>query len=373
MYAFLNRLSPDDLEAIATQAYIEMLKAGFTSVGEFKYLHHYPAAHPFANPAELSERIVAAAEQTGIALTLLPVLYAHGGIDRPPEAGQRRFIHHNVEQFLPFVERLTHLADDKPRLKIGVAPHSLRAVVASELGELLEGIDTIDPTMPVHIHVAEQLNEVEECVEMLGARPVEWLLANADVSPRWTLIHATHIIPEERRGIAGSGATVGLCPLTEANLGDGVFSLVDYQSDGGRWGVGTDSNIAITLAGELRMLDYGQRFAHHNRHPLVTPGSPLTEQPGRRLFDLALAGGTMALAQPVGTISPGRRADLVELDPDAPSLAGQTPDTVLDGFVYASAGHVVRNVMVAGTWIVRDGHHADDENVLARFRAALTQ
>jgi formimidoylglutamate deiminase len=373
MYAFLNRLSPDNLEAIATQAFVEMLKAGFTSVGEFHYLHHDPAGRPYANPAELSERIVAAAERAGVAFTLLPVFYAHGGIGQPPEEGQRRFIHHDVGQFLALVERLKGLADDQPLVQVGVAPHSVRAVSADELTELVAGVDEIDPAAPIHIHVAEQLKEVDECLTRLGARPVAWLLGHADVNDRWTLIHATHITPEERRAIAASGATVGLCPLTEANLGDGIFPLVEYQRDDGRWGIGADSNTAISLVDELRTLDYGQRLAHRHRHPLVTPGSPLTERPGRRLFDLAVAGGTAALAQPVGLIRPGMRADLVELDPKAAALAGQTPETVLDGWVFATTSNIVRNVMVAGTWIIRDGRHADEDRVLERFRAAISR
>jgi formimidoylglutamate deiminase len=372
MYAFLNRLSPDDLEAIAEQTYIEMLKAGFTSVGEFHYLHHDPAGQPYANPAELSERIIAAAEGTGIALTLLPVFYAHGGIGQPPDEGQRRFIHHDVGRFLALIEPLQRVTAEQPLVRIGIAPHSVRAVAGDELAGLVAGADEIDPAMPIHIHVAEQLKEVDECLARLGARPVAWLLDHVDVNARWTLIHATHVTSEERRAIAASGATVGLCPLTEANLGDGVFPLVEYQRDGGRWGIGTDSNTAISLVDELRTLDYSQRLAHHHRHPLVTPGSPLTERPGRRLFDLAVSGGTAATAQPAGAIAPGRRADLVELDPDAAALAGQTPETVLDGWLFASTSHVVRNVMVAGTWVIRDGHHAAEEQVLARFRGVVT-
>jgi formimidoylglutamate deiminase len=373
MYAFLNRLSPDDLEAIATQAYIEMLKAGYTSVGEFHYLHHDPAGQPYGNPAELSERIVAAAERTGIELTLLPVFYAHGGIGQPPDEGQRRFIHRDVESFLSPVERLMRLAEERPLLRVGVAPHSLRAVATDELTDLIAGADDLDSAMPIHLHVAEQLKEVDECLAQLGARPVAWLLENVAVNSRWTLIHATHITAEERRGIAASGATAGLCPLTEANLGDGIFPLVGFQREGGRWGIGTDSNTAISVVDELRILDYGQRLTHHHRHPLVTGGSSLTERPGRRLVDLAVAGGAEALAQPVGAIRPGMRADLVELNPDAASLAGQTPETVLDGWLFASTRDVVRNVMVAGKWVICDGHHAEEEPVLRRFRNALSR
>ncbi|MGH2557580.1 MAG: formimidoylglutamate deiminase [Thermomicrobiales bacterium] len=357
MYAHANALSPEDLEAIATFAYVEMLLAGFTTVGEFHYLHHDKDGRPYANPAELSERIVAAAGRTGIGLTLLPALYTQGGIGAPPNDGQRRFVHRDVDGFLRLVEVLRTLSNDDPTLRVGVAPHSLRSVAVDEIANLLRGIDTLNPTAPIHIHAAEQVREVEECLASLHARPVEWLLEHVDLSSRWTLIHATHVTDDERRGIARCGATVGLCPITEANLGDGLFPLIDFQADGGRWGIGTDSNVAVSLGDELRMLDYGQRLIHRRRDAVVTPGNSATEHPGRVLFDRALSGGAIALAQPVGAIVPGLRADLIELDPDGVALLRHAPATVLDAWIISATTPVVRNVMVAGTWVVRDGHH----------------
>lgn len=371
MYAFANRLSPEDLEAIATLAYVEMVKAGFTSVAEFHYLHNDPDGRPYDNPAELSERIIAAAGRAGIGLTLLPALYTRGGIGTPPGKSQRRFVQRTVDDYLRLVETLLGHVAAQRTLRVGVAPHSLRSVAVAELADLLAGIDHLDPLAPVHIHVAEQTREVEECLTGLQARPVAWLLGHVDLGPRWTLIHATHVTDAERRGIAMSGATVGLCPVTEANLGDGIFPLAAYQAEGGRWGVGTDSNVAISLTEELRTLDYGQRLAHLRRDPLLAPGNPTTEHPGRVLFDRAVAGGAAALAQPVGAIRPGLRADLIELDPNALPLAGHGPDTVLDGWVFAATTPVVRHVMVAGTWVVRDGHHPLEEDAAAAFRRVI--
>ncbi len=371
MYAFVAALGPDQLQAIAAQAYLEMLRAGFTAVGEFHYLHHDRDGRPYANPAELSGRIAAAADEVGIALTLLPALYTQGGIGKPPADAQRRFVHVDLDAFLRLVERLLVGATDNPLRRVGVAPHSLRAVSPEQLAHLTAAMAEVAPAAPIHIHVAEQVGEVEECLAGLGARPIEWLLANAPVGPRWTLIHATHCTVAERRGIAASGATVGLCPITEANLGDGLFPLPGYHRDGGAWGIGTDSNVAIGLAEELRTLEYGQRLHHRRRNVLVTAGSATTEHPGRLLFDLAVSGGARAIDQPMGTIRPGMRADLVELDPEAAPLTGHEPRTVLDGWVFGAGGGVVRNVMVAGTWVVRDGHHPQEDAVLERFRTAV--
>ncbi|HEV2108777.1 MAG TPA: formimidoylglutamate deiminase [Thermomicrobiales bacterium] len=371
MYAFIGILTPEDLEAIAAQAYVEMLKAGFTAVGEFHYLHHDRDDRPYANPAELSERILAAAGETGIALTLLPALYTHGGIGRLPTSAQRRFVHDDLDDFLSLVEQLLTLTAGDPLRRIGVAPHSLRAVSAENLTQLTEGIASVHPDAPIHMHVAEQTGEVNECLAALGARPLEWLLDHVDVDERWTLIHATHCTPAEWQAVIELGATGGLCPITEANLGDGLFPLRDYGRDGGRWGIGTDSNIAINLADELRVLDYGQRLFHQQRNILVTPGHETTEQPGRLLYDTALAGGARAVGQPIGTIRPGMRADLVELDPDAIPLIGHRPETALDGWIFGGGGPVVRNVMVAGNWVVRDGRHPRERDVLDRFRVTI--
>jgi formimidoylglutamate deiminase len=366
MYEHVLGLSPENLEALAAQAYIEMLKRGFTSVGEFHYVHHDTDGRPYAQPEELSARIVAAARRAGIALTLLPALYTSGGIGRPPAPEQRRFTM-GVEAYLRLVTALQRDAGGDGKVRIGVAPHSLRAVQADELqallGEIGEG--------PIHIHVAERTEEVEEIRAGLGATPVDWLLANADVCGRWTLIHATHITSAERVGIARSGAVVGLCPLTEANLADGRFPLPDYRRDGGRWGIGSDANHLIDLPGELRMLEYGQRLAHHRRDTLLAEGESSV---GAVLLSSVLAGGAQALAQPVGALRAGLRADLVVLDPRDPALAGQAPDTILDAWIFSTASvTVVRSVMVAGQWVIVDGHHPYEEEVLTSFRETMRQ
>ena len=371
MYEFVAGLLPDHLQAIAAQAYLEMLKAGFTTVGEFHYLHHDRDGHCYDNPAELADRILAAADETGIGLTLLPTLYTHGGIGRPPAAAHRRFVHEDVEDYLRLVERVSTRRHDRPLLRVGVAPHSLRAVSSENLRRLTAAMADLDPGGPIHIHVAEQPAEVEECLAGLGARPAEWLLDNLPVDARWTFVHATHCRDAERRAMVRRGVVVGLCPLTEADLGDGVFPLREYHRGGGAWGIGTDSNIAIGAAEELRMLEYVQRLRRRRRDVLVTPGDETTEHPGRLLYDLALAGGARSVSQPVGAIRPGKRADLVELDPDDIPLLGHTPRTVLDGWVFSGGASAVRNVMVAGTWVVRDRHHDGEFEIVERFRSAL--
>ena len=266
MYRFLAALTPEDVEAIAAFAYMEMLEAGFTSVGEFHYLHHDPNGRPYADLGEMAGRIAAAATETGIGLTFLPSLYISGGFGgAPPTKGQRRFLN-NPDRFLDLVARTRDIAAGLPDARVGIAPHSLRAVPPDALRRAVEAF----PEGPVHIHAAEQVKEVEDCVAAKGARPVEWLLDHAGVDARWCLVHATHMTPGETDALARSGAVAGLCPLTEASLGDGIFNGVDYLVAGGRFGIGTDSNIQIDAAGELRQLEYGQRLAHLGRNMMAT-------------------------------------------------------------------------------------------------------
>jgi formimidoylglutamate deiminase len=362
MYRHLLALGPDDLEAYATLAYVEMLRRGYTCVGEFHYVHHDPGGARYAQPAELSLRIRAAAVRAGIALTLLPALYTSGGVGRPPEPEQRRFTM-DLDEYLGLLAAVDAPGDRLYRL--GVAPHSLRAVRPDELAGLLAA----RPSGPVHIHAAERMEEVEEVAAGLGARPVEWLLANAAPDGRWCLIHATHLTDDERRGLAASGAVAGLCPLTEANLGDGRFPLAPYRHDGGRIAVGTDANHLIDLPGELRMLEYGQRLADHRRETLLTDGESSV---GATLFAMARAGGARALDQPCGAIRPGLRCDLVELDPQHPALAGQTPETVLDAWVFSTASEaVVRTVLVGGRVVVHEGRHPEEEAARVRVAAVM--
>jgi formimidoylglutamate deiminase len=366
MYRHLLGLMPDDLEAYATLAYIEMLHRGYTAVGEFHYLHHDHDGRRYGNPAEMSERIIAAARSAGIALTVLPALYGSGGVGKPPEPDQRRFTI-GADEYLSLLATLDRHTADDPLLRVGAAPHSLRAVDPAELEALLAG----RTTGPIHIHAAERTEEVDEVAAGLGARPIEWLLGHTPIDGRWCVIHATHMTESERRGLAHSGAVAGLCPLTEANLADGLFPLASYRHDGGRLGIGTDANHLIDLPGELRMLEYGQRVTEHRRDGLLAEGETSV---GDVLFRLAAAGGAQALAQPVGAIRPGVRCDLVELDPDHPAFAGQIPTTILDTWVFSTASDaVVRTVIVGGEIVIRDGHHPLESAARLRVEAVMSR
>lgn len=363
MYRFLERVGPDEQEAVAAQLYLELLKGGYTSVGEFHYLHHDPGGRPYANPAEMAERVCAASRATGIGLTLLPVFYAHsdfGGV--APLAAQRRFIH-DCGGFLRLVAALAK----KEGQTLGVAPHSLRAVLPSELAEIIAFAEAKLMGAPIHIHAAEQRREVDACVAWSGARPVEWLLGHARVDARWCVVHATHMTPEETRNLASTGAVAGLCPSTEADLGDGVFPVPAFLAGGGQLGIGGDSHVGVDPFLELRQLETAQRLALQKRNVLVRDG----ESSGTKLYQTALAGGARALAQPVGAIAPGRRADLVVLNGDDPALVEQAAEDVLDAAIFGPGRRIVRDVMVAGRWVIGEGHHADEEAILMRYRQAL--
>lgn len=362
MYRFLDRLDPADVEAIAAQAFVEMLETGFTRVGEFHYLHHAPDGRPYANAAELAERIGAAAEATGIALTLLPVFYAHGDFDgAPPTPGQRRFLN-DLDGFGRLLERSKSAIHDLPDAQIGIAPHSLRAITPDELAALLPMM----PHGPIHIHAAEQVAEIDACLAWSGKRPVEWLLDNAPVDGRWCLIHATHLSNAESSRLAASGAVAGLCPLTEANLGDGIFPALPYRSAGGRIAIGTDSNILIDAAQELRLIEYVQRLGRHARNLLGTPDRPSV---GATLFQAALDGGTQALGVEA-SLKVGNPADIVALDPEHPSLVGRKDDMLIDGWIFAARTGAVDTVWRRGCIRVSDGrHHRKEEIGLCYSRA----
>jgi formimidoylglutamate deiminase len=359
MYGLAGTLAPDEIQAIAAQLYVEMLEAGYTAVAEFHYLHHQPDGRPYDDLAELSERIVAAAAETGIGLTLLPVLYMTGGFGvRPPAEGQRRFLN-APERFLRLVEtvRARH-----PEIAVGIAPHSLRAVPPEALAEVTGAIGA---AIPVHIHIAEQTGEVEQCLAWSGQRPVEWLLSHAEVDRRWCLVHATHMTAGEIRDAAATGAVAGLCPTTEANLGDGFFAAEDWRAAGGAVGLGSDSHISVSPAEELRWLEYGRRLVARRRNRLTGADGV------RDLCLAALAGGAQASARPIGRLAPGARADLVVLDGEAPVLAETPPERLLDAFVFAGNVNPVRHVMVGGRWRVRDGRHLAREPIFGRYRRAV--
>src|SRR5450631_1382626 len=361
---FALEMTPDDTEAVATLLYVEMLEQGFTRVGEFHYLHHDHDGSPYADPAEMATHIVQAAEITGIGLTLLPSFYAHssfGGAE--PHAGQRRFIC-SIDQFARLTAAIRTAVRALPGANVGVAPHSLRAVTPDELAAMM----LLTEAGPVHIHAAEQIKEVEDCIAWSGRRPIEWLLENAPVDQRWCIIHATHMTAAETASLARSGAVAGLCPVTEASLGDGIFRTREFLDAGGRFGVGTDSNVLIGVADELRQLEYGQRLKHRERN--VLSGGPGVST-GRALFDATLAGGAQPLAQPISGLQAGARADIVTLDTTHPSLAGRSRDTILDGWIFAAGRGAVADVWAGGNKVVEGGHHRLRRRARDTFSAAM--
>ena len=361
MYRFLDHLDPDDVEAIAAMAYVEMLETGYTRVGEFHYLHNDPDGNRYSDPAEMAGRVITASEVTGIGMTLLPVFYAHsdfGGV--PAKHGQRRFLN----DLDGFAKLLSACEDNLPADgMLGVAPHSLRAVTGAELAALVD----MRKGVPVHIHAAEQLKEVDASLAFLGARPVEWLLANAEVNVNWCLIHATHVTDAEIAALAASGAVAGLCPVTEANLGDGIFPAVRYFEAGGRIATGTDSNILIDPAQELRALEYSQRLSHRARNLLASDARPSV---GRSLFDAAHSGGAQALGAMQG-LAVGMSADIVTLDSGNSALYGRSGDYLLDSWIFAARSGCVDTVWRAGRMLVSKGQHKHREAVSRRYRAVL--
>jgi formiminoglutamate deiminase len=364
MYRFALAMTPDDVAAVATLLYVEMLEQGFTRVGEFHYLHHDRDGSPYSDPAEMAGRIAQASEASGIALTLLPSFYAHGSFGgAPPHDGQRRFIC-SVDQFATLMSASRKAIANLPGANIGVAPHSLRAVAPDELAAIIPLADG----GPVHIHAAEQVKEVEDCLAWSGRRPVQWLLEHAPVDRRWCIIHATHTTNEEVTAFAKTGAVAGLCPITEASLGDGIFPAREFLDAGGLFGVGTDSNVLVGVADELRQLEYGQRLKHRARNVLSGGAGRST---GRTLFDDALAGGARALAQPIAGLAPGARADIVTLDATHPSLAGRARDAVIDGWIFAAGHGAIDCVWAGGNRAVEGGRHKLRQAARERFNASV--
>ena len=361
MYRFALTMSPDDVEAVATMLYVEMLEAGFTRVGEFHYLHHDRDGSPYASIGEMASRIAAAASESGIRLTLLPCFYAHatfGGA--PPRPEQRRFIC-DLGSFARLLEESRTNLSTLPGARIGVAPHSLRAVTMEELVALI----AMAGDGPIHIHVAEQEKEVEDCLAWSGARPVEHLLSQAPVDQRWCLIHATHMTKTETVRLASTGAVAGLCPVTEANLGDGTFNAPLFRTQGGRFGIGSDSNVLIGVADELRQLEYAQRLAHRERNVL----GDARISTGRGLFEAALAGGGAALGS-LARLEAGAPADFVSLKRDHALVEPLKPDGVLDAWIFVERS-LVDGVWVAGEKLVENGRHKKRDAIEKRFRVAI--
>lgn len=366
MYGFAERIDPDTLQAIAAQLYVEMLKAGYTQVCEFHYLHHQPDGTPYAQPEAMSLALIEAAREAGIALTLLPVLYMSGGFDgRALSPRQRRF-GHDVDGYMRLLATLRKYESN--HVRVGVALHSLRAIPENAWRGVIE--HEALKTGPIHIHIAEQIGEVQDCLAKRGARPVEWLFDHAPVDSRWCLVHATHLTDKETAQLARSGAIAGLCPTTEANLGDGLFPLARYLEAGGRLGIGSDSHISISPIEELRWLEYGQRLS--TRHRNVAARGP-GDSVGETLWREALKGGTQAADLPIGALDAGKRADFMVLDQESPLLAARDQRSVMDSFLFAGNLSPVRNVMAGGKWVVRDFQHHDEARIAARYRMAVTR
>ncbi|MGC2039007.1 formimidoylglutamate deiminase [Paraburkholderia caledonica] len=366
MYRFAARISPEGLASVAQWLYIEMLKAGYTSVCEFHYVHHTPDGGRYGNPAELAQRVVDAASASGIGMTMLPVLYQYSGFGaRAPRDDQRRFIN-TPASLLELLGALRAARPENAALRYGVAPHSLRAVSEQSLRELLGGLEG---SAPVHIHIAEQTAEVDACVETEGARPVQWLLDRFDVDSRWCLVHATHVDANETLALARSGAVAGLCLTTEANLGDGLFPAQEYLDAKGRIGVGSDSHIGVDWRAELRLLEYGQRLTRRQRNVLASAQTPYVAD---RLFDAALEGGAQATGRATGALQVGHRADWLVLDPNHASVAEHAPSAWLSGVVFCEHGETpIRDVYAGGDKVVDNRRHRDEEGAYARYRVAL--
>jgi formimidoylglutamate deiminase len=367
MYRLVGRLTPEQAQAIATHLYIEMLKGGYTSVAEFHYLHHQPGGKHYASLSEMSERIVAAAQASGIGLTLLPTFYAHGGFGAKPLAEKQLRFRNDVESYLKLIESAAK-ATAKVGADWGLCFHSLRAATAADIGAVLGAHQ--GSKRPVHIHIAEQTKEVEDCLAWSNQRPVQWLYNNAPVDERWCLIHATHVTPDEVHSMAKSRAIVGLCPTTEANLGDGLFPAQEYLAAQGRFGVGSDSHVSVSALEELRWLEYGQRLKHERRNRLSAAGKA---EVAETLFAATTSGGAQALGKQIGSIAIGKRADLIVLDGSQAMLAHVAPEKLLARWLFGGSDAWVKDVMVGGAWMVKDRRHAGEEAAGRAYAKAMSE
>jgi len=366
MYHYLERIQPKHLFHISAQLYLEMLKAGYTSVGEFQYLHHDFHGQAYGDRAEMSLQCMNAAAAVGLGFTALPVLYRYGGFgEAEPIDAQRRFLN-DSDDFVEIVNSLQNASRTDDNTSVGIAPHSLRAISQPLLQDVIDSCG--DELAAIHLHIAEQTKEVGDCLAWSQQRPLEWLFDHFDVDHNWCLIHATHMTPEETASMANSDCVAGLCPTTEANLGDGFFNAIEYFESNGRWAIGSDSHISIDPVEELRWLEYGQRLLTRNRNLLVSKENANT---GRNLLDGALAGGAQACGRKIGRISPGYRADLVVLDDQHPRLYGRTQDDLIDSWIFSGNENLVSDVYVGGLKVIDQGHHIHEETIARKFRNTL--
>jgi formimidoylglutamate deiminase len=368
MYGLVARIGPDDIEAIAAQLYADMLCEGYTSVAEFHYLHNRPDGERYGNPAELALRVARAAESAGMAISLMPVLYCQGGFGGAPlNPAQERF--RSDPDFLSEIRDTVLGEYSQPTFnRTGLAIHSLRAAGEDRIAEALRHAESGDSATPVHIHISEQVREVTECYDWSGKTPIEWLFDHFRVGANWCLVHATNVTRGEIDRIAASGAIAGLCPTTEANLGDGIFPFRDFLAEGGGFGIGSDSHVSVSPVEELRWLEYGQRLTLRRRNISTRPDSPSV---GGTLWRGALAGGARALGMKVGAIAKGHRADLLVLDHQDARLEGRVGDDILDALVFAGNKSLIKRVLAGGKWVVEHGRHLRADNIEAGYKAAV--
>ena len=366
MYKIVGNISPEQVNVIATQLYIDMLRAGYTQVGEFHYLHHAQSGQHYANPAEMSYQLLDAAECSGIGITLLPVLYAYSGFGaQAPTNGQARFIH-STESYLTLQHQIAKILSNKSRHNLGICFHSLRAVSQQQIQDVLSDLD---PNRSIHIHISEQQKEVNDCLNWSGQRPVEWLDNNIGLNERWSLIHATHLNDKEIRAIVKSGSVIGLCPTTEANLGDGIFPGVDFEQVAGRWGIGSDSHVSLSIVDELRTLEYGQRLRDQQRNRLYRASQ---NSVGDNLYVQALSGGNQSCGVKLG-LAEGCRADFMVLDQTHPFIGASNDQDIINRWLFACNENLIKDVFVAGKQVIKDGHHEMEEVSRQAFANVIKQ
>jgi len=373
MYQFVAKMTPEDAHKVAKYLYLEMLQAGYTTVAEFHYLHHQVGGVFYSDPAEMSHQVINAALEVGLGITHLPVLYTYAGFGQlSPSIEQARFIHQS-EDYCLLLEKVHKTYAHHSTFALGIAPHSLRAVSAEQLNQIVPFIRQLENQAPIHIHIAEQLKEVEDCLSFYGKRPVEWLLDNFSeskhkIDKNWCLIHATHLTQSETNTLAKSGAVVGICPTTEANLGDGIYPAAEYLLQGGKFAIGSDSHIAVNVADELRTLEYGQRLIKHQRAVLVSENCSSV---GQYLYHHAALHGANSVNQNVGEIAVGKRADFVVLDTDHPTLYAKQGSKILDAAIFACDRLPVKDVMVAGQWKIKQGEHVNSEKITQDYLSVM--
>lgn len=368
MYKFLAQLTAENAEVIATQLYIEMLKMGYTRVAEFHYLHHHESGNPYNELSKMANSIFDAAKMAGIGLTLLPVLYQYSGFgELKANQGQQRFIN-DTGQFNQLVTDCFELSKQYANSNVGIAPHSLRATNVASINTCVSHVKSLNPKAPIHIHISEQQQEVDECEKHFGYRPVEWLFKHCDVDPSWCLIHATHLNENERTMLAKSKAVAGICPTTEANLGDGIFPTSEFLNEEGIFAIGSDSHISVNPIEELRWLEYAQRLAKQKRSLLANTKQPSV---GQNLWQQAALGGAQSTHSNSGTLAIGKQADLLVLDEGKLHLFAHDEKHLLDSLIFASQSNVVKDVMVNGQWVVKNGKHDHEEKASQAFKEVL--